>query len=186
MPVKTISRAILGPPVVFLALSLAAIPQARAQCAPSPSGLVAWWQGEGNGFDVFFTNNAALMGNTTFTNGEVGQAFSFDGVGSWVQAPASVSLDLGSGPGFTIEAWIKPADVSGLYPLVEWDTGGGGTGVQFGIGAAGNGSGSLAAYLLDTQGNPYSISSDAGLLVTGQWQHVAFTYDQSSGVAALF
>jgi RHS repeat-associated protein len=38
------------------------------ECLPSPAGLVAWWQGENNGWEVVFANNATLCG------GNLGQA----------------------------------------------------------------------------------------------------------------
>src|ERR1035437_6588072 len=63
-------------PVTFRALA--------ADCVPSPSGLVAWWPGEGNAHDITGTNNGVLEGGVAFAAGEVGQAFSFNGVSSMV------------------------------------------------------------------------------------------------------
>src|SRR6266581_3321424 len=73
----------------------------QADCIPPASGLIAWWQGEGNTSDFLGGNNAALVNGATFSKGEVGQSFSFDGVQSYVQIADSPSLNLTNE--FTIE-----------------------------------------------------------------------------------
>lgn len=82
------------------------------ECDPVPSGIVSWWPGEGNANDLLSTNNGTLVGDVTFTNGEVGQAFSFDG-SSYVNIPNSPSMDQFVSS-ITVEAWIYtgslPAD----------------------------------------------------------------------------
>src|ERR1035441_4453001 len=62
-------------------------------CTPSPSGLVSWWRGDGSALDQLGLNNGMLQTGCTYTNGEVGQAFIFDGVSSYVKIPNSASLD---------------------------------------------------------------------------------------------
>ncbi|MGA2854770.1 MAG: protease pro-enzyme activation domain-containing protein, partial [Verrucomicrobiota bacterium] len=53
-------------------------------CDPAPSGLAAWWPGEGNANDIIGTNNGAVVGSIAYTNGEVGQAFSLNGSSGYV------------------------------------------------------------------------------------------------------
>ena len=53
-----------------------------SSCYPPPSGLVAWWQGEGNANDSIGTNNGTLMGGVSFAAGEVVKAFKFNGSNS--------------------------------------------------------------------------------------------------------
>src|SRR5258706_1025271 len=60
-----------------IALCLAAITVAQV-CAPQPS---SWWPGDGNATDLVAGNNGTLVGGVTFAQGEVGQAFSFNGSG---------------------------------------------------------------------------------------------------------
>ena len=91
-------------------------------CDPEPTGLVAWWPGEGNANDIIGTNNGTPVGALGYTNGEVGQAFVFDGSTSYIPLPASPSLNLGTGSGITIECWIKPASANTQGPMVEWDS----------------------------------------------------------------
>src|ERR1035438_688907 len=66
--------------------------QQATNCTPAPSGLISWWPGNGSAFDVAGTNNGTLLGGATYAAGEVGQAFSFDGVNGAVQIPDSPSI----------------------------------------------------------------------------------------------
>ena len=96
---------------------------AQTGCAPVPAGLVGWWAGEGNANDSTGANNGVIEGGITFVPGEVGEAFSFDGVDADVRIPANSTLNVGTGAGLTVEAWIRPADLSRALPIVEWNSG---------------------------------------------------------------
>src|SRR5882762_9245295 len=77
-----------------------------AVCTPAPSGLVSWWQGEGNAKDRIGENNGTMENGAGFATGKVGQAFQFDGVNGYVEMANSTSLNpKGS---FAIDAWIFP------------------------------------------------------------------------------
>lgn len=90
----------------ILVVLLAVLPAfGGAVCVAPPSGLVSWWPGEGNANDVKGTNQGTSHG-ATFVPGEVGSAFGFNGVDSYVQVNDSSSLDITDA--LTIEAWIKP------------------------------------------------------------------------------
>jgi hypothetical protein len=152
--------------------------------------MVSWWPGEGNGNDVASTNNGFLLGNVTFVPGEVGQAFSFDGATTEVHVPASASLNIGAtGSGLTIECWIKPASLPSTgQPLVEWNNGSR-YGVQFwhSLNFYGSGGpGGLYADIAESSGNGHYLVAPPGLLTTNDFQHVALTYDQASGVATIY
>src|SRR5205085_1655519 len=56
-------------------------------CTPPPAGMVSWWPGDGHARDIQGSNNGRLLGGTTFAPGVVGQAFSFDGMGAYVEVP---------------------------------------------------------------------------------------------------
>jgi len=96
-------------------------------------GISGWWRGEGNGTDSSDpennNNNGTLIGRFNFPAGEVGQAFGFQDLGdtyqfagtnTYVQVPASRSLNVGAGGGLTVEGWINPTNLSRPQPLVEW------------------------------------------------------------------
>jgi hypothetical protein len=93
-------------------------------CYAPPSGLLAWWRGEGNAADSFGTNNGAATGGLTYGSGEVGQGFIFDGSTGSVEIPANTNLNVGVGNGFTVEAWINPTSVALERPIVEWNKNG--------------------------------------------------------------
>ena len=164
---------------------LVLIPSAEvllAQCFPAPSGVVAWWRGQGDASDNVGTNNGVLNG-VAFAAGEVGQAFSFNGWGQGVQVPASPALDVGLGVGLTIEAWINPSALSNDMPIVEWVLNGA-LAAHFYLGKSSRDS--LFANLLDVNNASHTIESPGGAVALGTFQHVALTYDRASGTALLF
>jgi len=164
------------------------VPAGTNQCAPDPVGLVSWFPLDGNLSDVAGTSAATLQGAATYSPGEVAQGLQFDGSSTSIRIAASQPLDLGQGPGLTVEMWIKPSDVSYQQPLAEWNDGNGNIQSLFWISVAANGggSGSLFASLADSSGGYHSVSSDTGVLVSNVFQHVALTYDKANGVLCLF
>ena len=157
-------------------------------CDPPPSGLVSWWAAEGNANDSFGTNNGTLHDGASFTNGEVGQAFRFDGVSGYVSVPASASLNVGAGGGFTIEGWINPVNPAISQPLCEWnnDTGDLGVGAQFWL-IVNPATGPNCLYgNLSNNGTNFFVVSPPGLVQPGVFQHVALSYNKASGTARLY
>jgi hypothetical protein len=175
--------------LLLVAVSLMGRGMLCAQSIPAPSGLVGWWQGEGNVYDVTGTNNGIAQ-NTTYSNGVVGQAFVFNGSSSQVRIPASSNLNVGLGGGLTIETWVNPASTS-FQELCEWNLNDGN-----GVGAAqigthmeineAPGDGSFWGGVVDTTGIAHNLNSTNGLITTNSFQHLAMTYDKASGVAALY
>lgn len=82
-------------------------------CVSPPSGLVAYWPGQNNAFDVAGTNNGTLVGGVNYSAGEVGAAFNFGGVNGYVSVPSSPALNLTNA--LTIEAWIKLNNLNTYY-----------------------------------------------------------------------
>ncbi len=74
-----------------------------ATVAP-PSGLVSWWAADNTTADLMGMNNASLFNGATYAAGEVGQAFSFDGVDDRAQVADSESLQLTES--MSIEGWV--------------------------------------------------------------------------------
>jgi alpha-tubulin suppressor-like RCC1 family protein len=83
-------------------------------CAAEPGGLVDWWPAQGNALDFVGTNNGTLVGGVTYTQGEVGQTFVFDGNGSYIDFGTSVG-NFGAGD-FTVEFWLST--VSTRYEIL--------------------------------------------------------------------
>jgi len=155
----------------------------------APSGMVSWWRGENNGLDSFGTNNGTLQGGIGFAAGKVGQAFSFNNTNNDVMIPASSSLNVGAGGGFTIEGWINPSDISQTHPIAEWNPGDGTTwGVHFHIistAAFGTTPGTLYANIISSSANNEFYTA-GGVLTSNVFQHVALTYDKTSGQARIY
>ncbi len=144
-------------------------------CDPTPAGLVSWWTGQSNANDSFGANNGTLVGGVTFTNGEVGQAFSFDGVSGTVDVPDSPGLELTSQ--ITIEAWIKPLTTNGDQSIIAKISASPKiNGYQFAL------SGNKLGGIFNSPGLTWPSSSVLCPLpfVPGTWYHVAWTYDQSA------
>src|SRR5207237_7898939 len=63
-------------------------------CVSPPSGMVAWYPGDGNAHDIQDGHDGTLQGGVTFAPGEVEQAFNFGGVdgdvviGMWFEFPS--------------------------------------------------------------------------------------------------
>ncbi|MCA9061860.1 MAG: DUF4347 domain-containing protein, partial [Planctomycetaceae bacterium] len=74
--------------------------------AGTPEGIVSWYKAEGNALDSIIHNNGTLYGNTTYTTGVVGQAFSFDGTGDYIELPNESAYDFVEQV-FTVEGWFK-------------------------------------------------------------------------------
>jgi hypothetical protein len=79
--------------LVSVWLALFIVPWVSAQpntnCTPRPDGLVAWWRGDGTGYDVASTNHATPLTGANYGPGMAGQAFNLDGVDDFVQAGQS-------------------------------------------------------------------------------------------------
>lgn len=151
-----------------LVFALACSPNARAQtsCAQPPKGQMQWFPGDGNPND--FVENAAgtLRNGTAFAPGMVGQAFSFDGQDDYMELPMFI-LPTSVGA-FTIEAWIKPANVS-TGRIVDHAAPGGADG-----------------FLLELSGGHLraafgaNVANGSAPIQTGAYTHVAAVYDGSN------
>jgi hypothetical protein len=145
-----------------------------------PANAVSWWTANNTANDALGLNNATLT-NVTYTTGEVGQAFNFNGSNGWASLgdPSSLAFT----QSFSIEGWIK---VNGLP-----------TNYNFGsIMFRGDDRGGLDPYQLvikpngDLQFGICNASNQgSGLeapIATGQWVHVAATLDDATGLMTLY
>ena len=159
------------------------------QCIQPPSGLVAWWPGDGNATDIIGGNGGVWNGTENYTSGMVNQSFSFDGM-SLFSIPASPNLDVGTGSGFTIDAWVSPNDFT-LSPIFEWYDIDDGWGVHVWISQFSPGD--IYANIVDntrpyypTGGGIDHMVSSPSVLSLNAFSHIALTYDKSSGVARIY
>ena len=179
--------------VNYAASSNALLTVNPAACVLPPAGLVSWWRAESNVLDNVTGNHGMLQNGAGFADGKVGSAFAFDGVDDYVLVNPTASLNVGLSSGFTVEAWINPTTTEVQMPIIEYENAlgtfnGSDVGVHFYISVPGEGTGPGGFYanLQDTAGNGHFITSPAGLVAAGVWQHVALTYDQTSGNATVY
>ena len=74
-------------------------------CAQPPTEMIGWWQGNGNTTDIIGGNNGTVLGDVTYSPGMVGQAFSFDGNGDFINLD---NLPVNPSPGAetTVDFWM--------------------------------------------------------------------------------
>jgi tRNA A-37 threonylcarbamoyl transferase component Bud32 len=161
---------------------------AREPAGPPRQALVALWSGEGNGNDSV-GNNTAILTDMTFAEGKVGWAFSLNGSSSYAKVPFNSSLDMENRDGLTLSLWIKPLDVSGFHPILEWyssTTRPLGIGSQLRLGQNAKSQGVLEAVIVDMTGHYHVLRSPPDAVVANSFQHVAVTYDRASGTGILY
>jgi alpha-tubulin suppressor-like RCC1 family protein len=156
---------------------------ATPNCTAPPSGLVSWWQGEGNAADVTGVNNGALSPTgASYATGFVGQAFRFDGTNGYMQIPDSASLKPAN---VTIEAWVwlDPSQPSGrsneqiIFKKNTWTAWF--EGYSLLKGSIDNGDGTFTdrfQFCVSHTGSQFAINS-VTIAQRGVWYHVAATYD---------
>lgn len=79
-----------------------------------PPKIVAYWSLENNANDIEGSYNGAIEGATS-TAGKIDNAMHFE-VGHKITFPASLPI---TGDQFTVEAWIKPTQTSGVRKIIE-------------------------------------------------------------------
>jgi len=139
--------------------------------------LVGWWKfDEGSGRTAYdssgYGNDGALVGNCQWVAGVFGMALEFDGTDAYVSVPNSSSLQLTSA--LTMAGWIK-ADSWGSGSAVDIIARKGEDNPNNYQLAITDGLSTL--YLDDNDGIGYRGDT---LLNTGQWYHVAATWDGST------
>ena len=114
--------ALAGFAVVLLVTT---IPQTAAPqtCLPPPSGMIAWWPGDGNTDEIVSARNGSIVGSAGFAPGIVADAFSFDGNGR-IEVADDPIWTLGT-EDFTIDLWVRFNRLSGRDPFIAHDNGSG-------------------------------------------------------------
>jgi hypothetical protein len=143
-----------------------------------PAGLVSWWPADGNADDIAGGNNGTLENGATFGPGEVGEAFSFNGVNQYVQIPDSPSLRPSN---VTLECWFNASTIVSNGNLISKPVGPGyydswdmWIGYGYLTGVVGS-STDLAPYLT------YAFTP-----VPGIWYHAAYTYNSDTENQTLY
>jgi hypothetical protein len=152
---------------------------ATTSCAPLPTGLVAWWQGEGNALDQTGTNNGALVKNPNFAGAKVGGGFvgDFTNSGGYAEVPDSPSLTLTKS--MTIEGWLKLTAANGW--VLQRSTNVSPTIGSYEVHVFGG----QVTFIIWFNGNQ-GTGIGSGPIPLGQFVHFAVTLDDSSGIIAMY
>jgi hypothetical protein len=143
---------------------------------PVPTGLVAAYGFDepsgATAVDASGSGNPGTISGATRATGRAGGALSFDGLNDWVTVADAASLDLTTG--MTLEAWVNPTQLNGLWRTVLLKETGGGMAYAL---YAGDDAGRPSAHAytsteLDTRGT--------SALPLNTWSHLAATYDGST------
>jgi RHS repeat-associated protein len=142
------------------------------------SGITNWWRAEGDASDTKGAANGTLVNSPVFTQGKVGQAFSFNGNNTYVGLPDNFFPYPASGTGttpFTFDAWFKTTSggvilgqQGGVSPFAN-------PGNAFVAGLYVGNDGKLYSHIF-SNGHADPISS-ATTVNDGVFHHVAVTYD---------
>lgn len=158
------------------------------ECTPAPSGMSNWWTfDEPAGpfaHDQAGQNNIGThLGGPVPVPGKFAGALLFDGVDDYVNVPDNWSalngdeLNLGTGS-FSIDAWIKVVDPTGLCPIVDKRRGWIPIGYTLYLRA-----GRLGFQMADGAGTYGFTNYETGVLTwdPNLWYHVAVTVNRTSG-----
>jgi uncharacterized repeat protein (TIGR01451 family) len=148
---------------------------ASSVCVAPPANMVAWYPGDGNANDIQGGNNGSLQNGATFAAGEVGQAFSFDGVDDQVVVPHNANQNTGSQ--ITIDAWVNPSSLGHGRTLLQKRSAANIGGYVFETTAQPLGNNNGLQWVIMIGGVFSSLQTPANVLTVNAWQHVAATYD---------
>ncbi|MGQ0587254.1 MAG: LamG domain-containing protein, partial [Gammaproteobacteria bacterium] len=147
-------------------------------CTTPPAGLIGWYPGDGNAFDIQGGRHGTPNGGVSFATGRVDQAFSFDGATGVVQVPSGPSLPTPSG--ITLDAWVNFSSAGGNQMIVTRDLSG--LGEAYVLLRNGN---TLEADAHDSAGNGTPVTF-AFVPTPGTWYHVAYAFDDASNSQTLY
>jgi hypothetical protein len=148
-------------------------------CGPAPTNALAWWKGEGNANDSIDSHGGTLQNGVTFATGVVGQAFSFDGANDYITVTDAATLHPVN---LSIEGWFNFTATNSLRTMVSKSVGN-------------NARNSFMLWLedgvlrgqVDNNGGGTTIVSYSGFSpVPGQWYHIAYTFQDSANLQALY
>jgi hypothetical protein len=142
-------------------------------CTNPPADLVSWWSGNNHPFDLIGLNNGVLTNGLTYSaNGQVAQAFSFDGTDDALVMP-STALNAAY-TALTIDAWVYPTSYGSAGALKTIISKSETDGFALRINSDGN-----PVFYLKTADGTYLVTfSGPGLpLPLNTWSHLAVTYE---------
>jgi hypothetical protein len=141
-----------------------------ARCVTPPSGMVAWWPGDGNPNDIIGGHNGTISGGVTFVPGMVAHAFDFNGTNGSVNLNPNL-LPTGSAPR-TVDFWFNARSAAPDHEMFFH----GDAGLHNAWGVDVNGLSPYNTVLIQVFTWSDDMFFDSGVPLD-TWMHIAVTYD---------
>lgn len=150
-------------------------------CAETPSGLVAWWPGDGSGLDATGNHHGAVWGNTTYPAGVVNNApaFGFNGSDAYVAVPDAPELSphVGTNGEMSVEAWVYISQFPSSTRIILRKGDPGSSEYSLQVSATG-----VPAFYMATASEPTWVGAVGGQLVLNTWHHLVGTFKRGDAV----
>jgi len=149
-------------------------------------GIAGWWRSENNTNDSINGNNPTAVSNITFTAGEVGRAFVYNGSTSKITVPASTSLAVSN---VTMEAWVFPTTLNQPLPVIDYGGAGQLSAIFLWLNTTGGNSvnpGGFFAIERNASGGGIEVDEPNPVVTVNQWNHVAFTVNTRTLTGILY
>lgn len=143
-------------------------------------GLVSYWSFDRDTIegktveDICGEHDGTMFGSPKIVDGKVGQALKFDGEEDYIEVADSEEFKI-SEKAITVEAWVKIESLPGKYAMLFSKRG---TEYMVGIDAEGE----PACFFLGDN----SVGSVNERLPEGLWQHLVWSWDESSGQSFIY
>ncbi len=139
----------------------------------STDTIISLWKGENDAVDALGKNKGIIYGGVTYATGNVGQAFSFDGINDYISVSDSPSF---SSLSFSAAMWIKK-DGNLNHIMTK---GGDSAGWEYVL----SGTSNPQISIWGNAGNCDEFTAVSSIsLKDGEWSHVAFVYSHGKSVA---
>jgi hypothetical protein len=145
-------------------------PVSAQTCAPPPSGMVAWWPGDGDARDIVGARDGLPFGSVTYGPGKVSEAFTALAADGWIEVPDDPAWTFGS-EDFTIDLWALVAQDLGRNPFIAHDDAGG----SFRKWIFWYDTGALRLHLNSPEAGGHDVLAHPWQPAMGQWYHLAVT-----------
>jgi len=165
---------------VLLLLMLALTLHAPPAQAATDSGLVAYWNFDGDVLDGKGTNNGTWAGSTTnrYVSGYKGMAGTFtSGNSDYVSVSHNASLQLATN--ITVSGWVKTSATTGAKLIIaKWTSAGGNRNYWLGILSGSE----IAFYVDDTE----NVRTDISLINDDSWHLVTGVADVANSLLRIY
>jgi hypothetical protein len=156
-------------------------------CVAPPATLTSWYPGQNNANDIFGDPPKDGSFPGTYAGAQVGNGFFFDGTGgTFVNVPDHPDFDT---PDLSVDAWVNSADDASEFHGVVTKYGATNPEISYGLYLRDTGNPAakaLSGWVFQTGGAAPLTVDSAAVVTNGVFNHVAMTFDSTTGVLTLY